>query len=206
VQDTVNLTWTAPGGTAAAKSEFVFAARQPQSSIVNSGSFTARPGWGVPLYHELNFRGSGMKAEDFQFQANIPCRLEIFDVDGGRHPSVDAGRLLAVDVEGDGYFTGGDDRVETDNNADGNPDVLIGDRSRSLEIFAWPLVPVPENTEITISARLLRPEQPASWRTDAENTIDRPKPAVSAPESSRSTAGTEKAKVSNAARLPSSHR
>jgi hypothetical protein len=179
-QDTVNLTWSAPGGEALAKGEFAFAARQPQSSVVNSGSFTSRPGWSVPLYQEINFRGSGMKTEEFQFQASVPCRLEIFDVDGGRHPSVDAGRLLAVDAEGDGYFTGGDDRVEADNNEDGNPDILIGDRSRSLEIYAWPLVALPENTEITVSARLLRPEQAGSWRTDAENVIGVPKKAAPA--------------------------
>lgn len=190
VPDTVNLTWTAPGGTSSAKSEFAFATRVPQTSVVNSGSFTARPGWSVPLYHELNYRGPGLKAEDFQFQANVPCRLEIFDVDGGRHPSVDAGRLLAVDAEGDGYFTGGDDHIEADANADGNPDVVIGDRSRSLEIFAWPLVPLPQDAEIVISARLLQPGQPSQWRTDAENTIEPLKKPVPAEPSKRERKST----------------
>ena len=86
-----------------------------------------------------------------------------------------------MDAEGDGYFTGVDDRIEADNNANGNPDILIGDRSRSLEIFAWPLVPLPPNSEITISARLLSPERDRYWRLDAENTIAAPPPPASTP-------------------------
>jgi hypothetical protein len=175
VQDTVSLSWSAPGSEALAKSEFSFAEQQPQSSVVNSGSFSVRPGWGVPVYQEINFRGTGLKAEDFQFQANVPCRLEIFDIDGGRHPSIDTGRLLAVDAEGDGYFTGTDDRIASDHDANGNPDIVIGDRSRSLEIYAWPLIPVPEDAEITISSRLLRSSGVPSWRTDAENILAAPK-------------------------------
>ena len=57
----------------------------------------------------------------------------------------------------------------SDINADGRPDVLIGDRTRSLEIFAWPLVPLPEGEELTLAARLKRQDQPGGWRTDAEN-------------------------------------
>ncbi|HEX2751127.1 MAG TPA: hypothetical protein VHM91_24170 [Verrucomicrobiales bacterium] len=186
-QDTVNLTWSAPGGEAIAKSEFAFAPKLPQSSVVNSGSFTVRPGWAVPLYQEINFRGQGLKVEDLQFQSSVPCRLEIFDVDGGRHPSVDAGSLLAVDAEGDGYFTGSEDRVVIDNNENGNPDVVIGDRSRSLEIYAWPLVPLKDDTEITVSTRLLRTGQAGNWRTDAENVLGAPKKANFAKPSATTT-------------------
>ncbi len=170
-EDSVNLTWTGPDGTAEGKGEFLFSSRQPKTSVVNSGGFTARPGWSVPLYHEINYRGTGTKLEDFQFQANIPCRLEIFDMDGGRHPSVDAGRLLAVDTDGDGCFTGPGDIVNADQNANGSPDILIGDRSRSLEIQVWPLIPIPKDAAITVSARLLRGEQEGMWRTDAQDTV-----------------------------------
>jgi hypothetical protein len=125
----------------------------------------------VPLYHELNYRGPGVAVEDFQFMASVPCRLEIFDVDRVLYPAVDAGELLAVDAEGDGCFTGAEDRLYSDCNGDGAPDVLIGDRSRSLELYAWPLRPLPEGEEIVISARLRRPLRPAEWRTDAESAV-----------------------------------
>lgn len=170
-QESVNITWSAPGGVARATGEFSFAGKQPLTAVVNAGSFNVRPGWGVPLYHEVNFRGPGVSVEDFQFQSNVPCRLEVFDVDGGKYPAVDAGKLIAVDAEGDGYFTSSDDLVTGDNNSDGTPDILIGDRSRSLEIFAWPLAPLPDGEEVTISARLRRPGDPAAWRTDAEDTL-----------------------------------
>ena len=170
-EDTISLTWAGADGDALAAGEFSFAGKQPRSSVVNAGSFTVRPGWSLPLYHEINYRGAGLITEDFQFETSVPCRLEVFDVDGGRNPAVEAGRLLAVDAEGDGCFTGSEDRVVTDANADGNPDILIGDRTRSLEIFAWPLIPLAEGEEITVSARLKRPDQPDAWRTDAENSL-----------------------------------
>ena len=130
-----------------------------------------RPGWSVPFYHEINHRGPGVRVADFQFEASVPCRLEIFDVDGGRHPSVDAGRLLAVDADGDGLFASADDELASDINADSAADLLIADRSRSLEVFAWPLVPLLPGEAITLSARLRRPESPEEWRTDAENSL-----------------------------------
>src|SRR6185436_9844147 len=143
----------------------------PLSSITNAGSFTLRPGWSVPFYQEINHRGPGVRVEDFQIQASVPCRLEIFDVDGGRHPSVDAGTLLAVDAEGDGLFDGPADILNSDLNQDTAPDILIADRSRSLEIFAWPLVTLPPGEAVTVTARLRRPEQPEVWRSDAENSL-----------------------------------
>lgn len=170
-QDTVSLTWSGAGGEARAAGEFHFASGEPLTSVTSAGSFTLRPGRGVPFYHELNHRGSGVRIEDFQFAASVPCRLEIFDVDGGTHPSVDAGRLLAVDAEGDGVFTSPGDQLASDLNADSSPDLLIADRSRSLEIYAWPLVPLAAGETVTLSARLRRPEDPAAWRTDAENSL-----------------------------------
>jgi hypothetical protein len=169
--DSVSLTWSGADGTALAEGEFSFSGKQPLSSVVNAGSFTLRPGFSLPFYHEVNHRGPAVKPEDFQFETSVPCRLEVFDVDGGRFPSVDAGKLLAVDAEGDGCFTGAADHVLSDANADGIPDFIIGDRSRSLEIFAWPLVPLADGEELTLSARLQRPDGPEFWRTDAESTM-----------------------------------
>ncbi len=171
VQDSVSLTWDSPDGETRAAAEFLFAGGEPLSSVTSAGSFTLRPGWGVPFYQEINHRGAGIRVEDFQFQSSLPCRLEIFDVDGGRHPSVDSGKLLAVDADGDGLFLSPGDRLLSDRNADAAADLLIGDRSRSLEVFAWPLVPLAPGETITLYAKLRRPEEPEAWRTDAESRL-----------------------------------
>ncbi len=182
--DTVNLTWSGPGGEALATGDFTFAAKEPRTSLTTAGSLTMRPGWNAPFYHEINHRGQQVKVEDLQFQTSVPCRLEIFDVDGGSHPSVDAGKLLAVDADGDGFFNNEDDRVASDFNDDGQPDLLIGDRSRSLEIFAWPLVPLLPGEEVTLYSRLRRPNEPAAWRTDSESRLSVPQPTSSEPKKS----------------------
>ncbi len=186
VSDTVNLTWTGLGGEAQAAGEFTFAAKEPRTSVTNAGSLTMRPGWSAPFYHEINHRGQEVKAEDLQFQTSVPCRLEIFDVDGGRHPSVDAGKLLAVDANGDGFFNSDGDSIVSDFNADGQPDVLIGDRSRSLEIFAWPLIPLLPGEEVTLYSRLRRPNEAGAWRTDSESRLSVPLPN---PSGARKSAG-----------------
>lgn len=167
----VSLRWTDAAGGASGSAAFEAASTVTPSAIVNAGAFQWRPLAGVPFYHEINHRGGGVKTEDLLFQANLPCRLEIFDADTGSHPLVDAGELLAVDAEGDGDFSGPADRVISDHNRDGQPDVLIGDRSRSLEIFAWPLVPLLPGEELIISASLRRPDEPHAWRRDAENSV-----------------------------------
>ena len=177
--DTVNLTWSGPGGEALATGDFTFAAKEPRTSLTTAGSLTMRPGWNAPFYHEINHRGGQVKVEDLQFQTSVPCRLEIFDVDGGSHPSVDAGKLLAIDADGDGFFHSEDDRVASDFNDDGQPDLLIGDRSRSLEIFAWPLVPLLPGEEVALYSRLRRPNEPAAWRTDSESRLAVPQPTSS---------------------------
>ena len=171
ISDRVTLTWTGAGGEALATGDFTFAAKEPRTSLTSAGSLSLRPGWNVPFYHEINHRGHEVKAEDLQFQTSVPCRLEIFDVDGGRHPSVDAGKLLGVDADGDGFFYSDGDRVASDFNADGQPDLLIGDRSRSLEIFAWPLIPLLPGEEVTLYSRLRRPHESAAWRTDSESRL-----------------------------------
>lgn len=170
-RDTVSLTWSAPGGEALATGDFAFAASEPPTSVTNAGSVTVRPGWSVPFYHEFNYRGTKPKIEDFQFLSNLPCRLEIFDMDGGLHPLVDTGTLLALDADGDGCFISENDRVLSDLNGDGNPDIIIGDRSRSIEVFAWPLVPLSDGQELTVSASLRPGSEQGAWRKVAEDIL-----------------------------------
>ncbi len=175
--DSVSILWDSPGQKSPADITFFSAASQPEVSITNTSSFTVRPGWPLPLYQELNYRGPVDTEEDLQFSASIPCRLEIYDADTVHFPSVEAGKLIAVDAEGDGSFAGPDDRLDAthDLNGNGQPDIVIGDRSRSLELYAWPLREFLEGEEITITARHRRAgpvrRQPSEWQTDAENIL-----------------------------------
>jgi hypothetical protein len=66
-------------------------------------------------------------------------------------------------------------RPMLDENGDGMPDVLVGDRSRSLEVWAWPLRGG-SGEPVTVAARLRREARSGGgWRTDVESGI---RPAV----------------------------
>ena len=167
--DMVTLAWQADGGKGvAATSDFFFTDSAAAAAVVSGGNLTTVPGWPVPFYHEINQRTGGVRIEDLGFKASGPCRLEIFDGDERSLAGFPSTRLLAVDGDGDGLFTGPRDEVLSDHNGDGVPDVLVGDRSRSLEVYAWPLGATGREP-LTIAARLRRPGGgQESWRTDVE--------------------------------------
>jgi hypothetical protein len=167
--DMVTLAWQADGGKGvAATSDFFFTDSAAAAAVVSGGNLTTVPGWPVPFYHEINQRTGGVRIEDLGFKASGPCRLEIFDGDERSLAGFPSTRLLAVDGDGDGLFTGPRDEVLSDHNGDGVPDVLVGDRSRSLEVYAWPLGATGREP-LTISARLRRPGGgQEGWRTDVE--------------------------------------
>ncbi len=167
--DMVTLAWQADGGKGvAATSDFFFTDAAAAAAVVSGGNLTTVPGWPVPFYHEINQRTGGVRIEDLGFKASGPCRLEIFDGDERSLAGFPSTRLLAVDGDGDGLFTGPRDEVLSDHNGDGVPDVLVGDRSRSLEVYAWPLGATGREP-LTISARLRRPGGgQEGWRTDVE--------------------------------------
>jgi hypothetical protein len=170
----VGIRWQG-AGMSGASAEFFFTERASPSAIVSGGNLNTVPGWPVPLYHEINQRAGGVRVEDLAFVASVPCRLEVFDGDARSIPGFPSTRLLAVDVQGDGDFRGPGDQVLSDENGDGMPDVLVGDRSRSLEVWAWPLR-AGQGQPVTVAARLRRDAQTGDgWRTDVESGI---RPAV----------------------------
>jgi hypothetical protein len=174
VDNQVGIRWQGKG-LAGASAEFFFSERVSASAMVSGGNLNTVPGWPVPLYHEINQRAGGVRVEDLSFMASEPCRLEVFDGDARSVAGFPSTRLLAVDEEGDGQFRGPGDVVLSDENGDGMPDVLVGDRSRSLEVWAWPLRGG-SGEPVTVAARLRREARSGGgWRTDVESGI---RPAV----------------------------
>ena len=161
-EETVSVVWQGSGGTANASGTFYFAEGLPVSSVVNAGVFQLQAGWCIPLYHEIYHRGPRAQVGNLAVAASAPCRLEVFDYD--------TGRLLAVDAEGDGSYGGPGDQVLADEDRDGWPDLVIGDRARAIEICAWPLA---ANTAsgITVRAGLRGRAGQINPARSAENTL-----------------------------------
>ena len=172
-ENSAALRWEEVSGarTATAAAEFRFVDSVPDASIVTGGAFAPLPGWPLPFHHEINQRTGGVRVEPLGFLASVPCRLEYFDGDASPAAGIPSTRLLAVDEQGDGVFDGPGDRVLSDHDGDGQPDILVGDRSRTLEVYAWPLLPL-RGESVTLSARLRRrTDAAAGWRTDVENEL-----------------------------------
>ena len=161
-EESVSVVWQGGSGKATASGTFYFTEGLPMASVVNAGVFQLHAGWCIPLYHEIYHRGPRAQVGNLAVAANAPCRLEVFDYD--------TGRLLAVDAEGDGAYSGAGDEVLADEDRDGWPDLVIGDRARAIEICAWPLSGN-TGTGITVRAGLrARSGQTAPARA-AENSV-----------------------------------
>ena len=171
-EESVSVIWQGSSGTATASGTFYSAEGLPMASVVNAGVFQLQAGWCIPLYHEIYHRGPRVSVGNLAVAASAPCRLEIFDYD--------TGRLLAVDAEGDGSYTGAADRVLADEDRDGWPDLVIGDRARAIEIHAWPLSGN-SGAGLTVRAGLrARPGQKFPARA-AENSVSSPPAEVAGP-------------------------
>lgn len=161
-EEAVSVVWQGSGETATASGTFYFGEGLPVSSVVNAGVFQLQAGWCIPLYHEIYHRGPRAQVGNLAVAASAPCRLEVFDYD--------TGRLLAVDAEGDGTYAGPGDSVLADQDRDGWPDLVIGDRARAIEIFAWPLA-ADSASGITVTAGLRGRAGQLNPARSAENSI-----------------------------------
>jgi hypothetical protein len=160
-QDTVRVAWDGGEKPVTGSGTFYFTEGLPSASVVNAGVFQLHAGWSIPLYHEIYQRGRGSRIQNLAVQASAACRLEIYDHD--------TGRLLAVDAEGDGAYSGPGDQVFGDADRDGWPDLVVGDRARAIEICAWPLGVT--GGGITVSAGLRAGPNGAGAATVVENTV-----------------------------------
>lgn len=169
-EESVFVTWQGGSGNAEAAGTFYFGEGLPQASVVNAGVFQLQAGWCIPLYHEIYQRAPRAQVGNLAVAASAPCRLEIFDYD--------TGRLLAVDAEGDGSYNGSGDQVLADEDQDGWPDLVIGDRARAIEICAWPLSGN-DGAGITVRAGLrARPGQAVPARAAENNVTQSPTATV----------------------------
>ena len=160
-QDTVRVAWDGGEKPVTGSGTFYFTEGLPSASVVNAGVFQLHAGWSIPLYHEIYQRGRGARIQNLAVQASAACRLEIYDHD--------TGRLLAVDAEGDGAYSGPGDQVFGDSDRDGWPDLVVGDRARAIEICAWPLGLT--GGGITVTAGLRTGPGGAGAANAVENTV-----------------------------------
>lgn len=134
-EERVSLVWKTSGGAPDSKPvqsdvTFYFGEALPATSIVNAGIFESQGRGNIPIYHEIYHRGRRPALQNLHVSSSIPCRLEIYDHD--------TGRLLAIDAEGDGVYSGPGDQLLDDADRDGFPDLVVGERARALEIQTWP--------------------------------------------------------------------
>ena len=160
-QDTVQVAWEGGAKSATATGTFYFSDGLPAVSVVNAGVFQLNAGWSIPLYHEIYQRTGRARVQNLQVTASAPCHLEIYDHD--------TGRLIAVDGNGDGNYRASGDLVVDDADGDGWPDLVVGDRARAIEIYAWPAGS--PGQAITVSAGLRPVEGGPAGNGSAENTV-----------------------------------
>jgi len=160
-RDTVRVAWEGGAKPASATGTFYFADGLPAVSVVNAGVFQLNAGWSIPLYHEIYQRTGRARVQNLQVTASASCRLEIYDHD--------TGRLIAVDGNGDGDYHAPRDQVVDDADGDGGPDLVVGDRARAIEIYAWPAGS--PGQAITVSAGLRTPEGNTAEAGAAENRV-----------------------------------
>lgn len=172
--DTVRVQWDDGARSATASGTFYFQEGLPNVSVVNAGVFQLHAGWSIPLYHEIYQRGGKPSVQNLQISANTPCRLEIFDHD--------TGRLLAVDADGDGAYDHTGDQILEDADGDACPDLIVGDRARAIEIFAWPAGHTASDITVTAGLRLAgRGAGTTATSGSAVNTVRRTASGVGRP-------------------------
>ena len=161
LDDTVSLTWGKE--TSTASFHFV-AGASSLSQVINASRASQADGWPVPFYHEIYYRGAELHVEDILATASTPSRIEVYNEDNGA--------LLAIDAEGDGVYDGPDDFLSSDHdrNSDIRPDLVVGPENPvgSLEIFVFPMSPVPASTKLSLSLADYS-RTPARWRVDSRD-------------------------------------
>ncbi len=138
---TLHVTWESPVGTATSRLCLSNGGRAENTELLVANQVTQSRGWSQPLYHEINHRAPRSVTQDLRFLSNNPCRVEIYDLDDAPQGAerLRAGRLLAVDADGDGQYHSPGDFLATDANTNAFPEMQVGELSRSLEYHAWPL-------------------------------------------------------------------
>jgi hypothetical protein len=134
------------------------------SEVVDASYNVFNPFYRTPISHELYFRGSHRHITNFRVEASYPCQIEYYDAV--------TGKLLARDIEGDGYFDNFDfDRVGFDNDYNLFPDLTL-DPERPvipIELEVTPVMSIPElEREVTLSVQVFDQGQ---WLETAQDVV-----------------------------------
>ena len=102
--------------------------------------------------------------ENILATSSAAARVEIYNEESGE--------LIGIDGEGDGYFDGPNDFLESvnDRDHDGRPDLVVGPQNPvgSLEIYLFPIDRASSETKLTLSLADYT-GRPARWRPDSVN-------------------------------------
>ena len=134
------------------------------SEVVDASYNEFNPFYRSPISHELYYRGSHRHITNFRVEASYPCHIEYYDAD--------TGKLLARDVEGDGFFDNFDfDRIGFDHDYNLFPDLAL-DPSRPvipIELEITPVMLIPDlEREVTLSVQV---QQDGQWLETAQDVV-----------------------------------
>ncbi|MGK0186474.1 MAG: hypothetical protein ACI9R3_002257 [Verrucomicrobiales bacterium] len=134
------------------------------SEVVDASYNVFNPFYRTPVSHELYFRGKSRRITNFRVEASYPCHIEYFDAV--------TGKLLARDVEGDGYFDNFDfDQMGYDHDFNLFPDLALdpGRPVIPIELEITPIMLIPElERDVTLSVQILDGGQ---WLETAQDVV-----------------------------------
>ncbi|MCB1095954.1 MAG: tetratricopeptide repeat protein [Verrucomicrobiae bacterium] len=134
------------------------------SEVVDASYNVFNPFYRTPVSHELYFRGTDRHITNFRVEASYPCQIDYYDAV--------TGKLLARDIEGDGYFDNFDfDRAGFDNDYNLFPDLALdpGRPVIPIELEVTPIMPIPEiEREVTLSVQVY---EEGMWLETAQDVV-----------------------------------
>lgn len=134
------------------------------SEVVDASYNVFNPFYRTPVSHEMYYRGGHRQITNFRVEASYPCQIEYFDAV--------TGKLLARDVEGDGYFDNFDfDRMGYDHDYNLFPDLALdpGRPVIPIELEVTPIMQIPElEREVTLSVQIMEDGQ---WLETAQDVV-----------------------------------
>ncbi|MEM9479627.1 MAG: tetratricopeptide repeat protein [Verrucomicrobiota bacterium] len=129
-----------------------------QTSATTASVAERSPFYPVPFFQEIHSHGT-TGLQDFRIVSSSTCRTEFYNDDG---------KLLAVDANGDGEFSGAGDLLTADRNFEGYPDVTLT-TSRSSEVVEFHVFV--EGNEEDISLEFQLKGSDSEWNTEAISTL-----------------------------------
>ena len=134
------------------------------TEVVDASYNIFNPFYRTPVTHEMYYRGKGGHITNFRIEASYPCQIDYYDAE--------TGKLLARDIEGDGFFDNFDfDRIGFDNDYNLFPDLVL-EAERPvipIELEISPIMLIPElERDVSLSVQVLDNGQ---WLETAQDVV-----------------------------------